>query len=312
MNASSTKLADLVDMDFPQAVFDEVLFITTLLASQIDPSQLTNAFGFTLSLYQGYWPSERACNTGFHDLRHITDTLLAMARLLHGASLNGHRLSQRHIFIGLVSAMAHDAGYLQDKKDGFGTGAKYTAVHVKRSMDFVERYGKRYGMTTEEVPISQLLVQCTDLDTDVAGMTFPSNTVALLGKLLACADLIGQMADRIYLEKLFFLYREFREGKVQGYRDEIDLLHKTLSFFDFVAERLKLQLGGVDRWLTAHFRSRWHISKNLYQVAMNEHKRYLAKILEQVDHAPETLLRRKRIVYELIRKQKSNPQGDLS
>lgn len=295
-----SKLADLVNMDSSQAVFDEVLFITTLMAPRMDPAQLTNAFGFTLSLYQGYWPSEQACNTGFHDLRHITDTLLAMARLLHGATLNGRHLSRRHIFVGLVSAMAHDAGYIQDKKDGVGTGAKYTAIHVQRSMAFMERYGKRYGLTSDEVPICQLLIQCTDLDTDVVAMDFPSHTMAMLGKLLAIADLIGQMADRIYLEKLFYLYREFKEGHVEGYRDELDLLTKTLSFFDFTAQRLKHPLGGLDKWLAAHFRSRWNISQNLYQVAMQKHKCYLAEILSQPHHEPQDLLRRKKIVRQLI------------
>lgn len=300
MTPSPPKLADLVNMDSPQAVFDEVLFITTLMAPRMDPSQLTNAFGFTLSLYQGHWPSEQACNTGFHDLRHITDTLLAMARLLHGAALNGHPLSARNVFVGLVSAMAHDAGYIQDKKDGVGTGAKYTAVHVQRSMAFMARYGKRYGLTAEEVPICQLLIQCTDLDTDVATMAFPSGSVAMMGKLLAIADLVGQMADRIYLEKLFYLYREFKEGRVAGYRDELDLLTKTLSFFDIAAERLKQPLGGMDRWLATHFRSRWNNPQNLYQDAMEKHKQYLTKILSQSNHEPKDLLRRKNILRHLL------------
>lgn len=300
MNALPSKLADLVDMDSPQAVFDEVLFINTLMAPQMDPAQLTNAFSFTLSLYQGHWPLEKACNTGFHDLRHITDTLLAMSRLLHGASLNGRHISQRHLFVGLVSAMAHDAGYIQDKEDGVGTGAKYTAVHVQRSLDFVARYGKRYGLLADEVPICQMLIQCTDLDCDVAEMNFPSNTVAMLGKLLACADLIGQMADRIYLEKLFYLFREFKEGRIAGYRDELDLLTKTLAFFDAVAHRMKNNLGGVDKWLNAHFKVRWNISENLYQVAMQKHKTYLAEILSHPEEKPDTLLRRKQIVRQLL------------
>lgn len=304
MTSLPSKLADLVDMDSPQAVFDEVLFVTTLMAPRMDPSKLTNAFGFTLSLYQGYWPSEQACNTGFHDLRHITDTLLAMARLLHGAALNAHPISPRNIFIGLVSAMAHDAGYIQDKKDGAGTGAKYTAIHVQRSMAFMERYGKRYGLRSEEVPICCQLIRCTDMDTDIASMDFESNTIAILGKLLGIADLIGQMADRIYLEKLFYLYREFKEGRVAGYRDELDLLTKTLSFFDLAADRIKNQLGGLDRWLSAHFRSRWNISQNLYQVAIEKHKKYLAEILDQSQTEPMELLRRKRIVFQLLKQGK--------
>ena len=179
---------------------------------------------------------ERACNTHFHDLRHITDTFLAMARLIHGAVLNGCHITARQILTGLVSTLLHDAGYIQDVGDGEGTGAKYTAVHVQRSMDFVERYGQRCGLTAQEIPDCRIMIQCTDLATDISAVRFPSSRVELLAKLLGLADLIGQMADRIYLEKLFYLYREFEEGNVSDYADEMDLLYKTLDFFPFCAQ----------------------------------------------------------------------------
>jgi hypothetical protein len=224
-------LADLVDMDSPAAVLDEVLFIMTLITPQMDPTRLTNAFNFAAGLYGGRWPGERECNTGFHDFRHITDTFLAMARLIHGAILNGHMLNEKQIYAGLVSAILHDAGYIQDADDGDGTGAKYTTVHVQRSMDFVQRYGQRYGLTQSEIPDCRQMILCTDLGIDIASLSFSSPRVELLGKLLGCADLIGQMADRIYLEKLFYLYREFEEGKVLDYADEMDLLAKDPLVF---------------------------------------------------------------------------------
>ncbi len=296
-------MADLVDMDSPEAVLDEVLFIMTLIAPQMDPSQVANAYGFTLSLYSGRWPTEKACNTHFHDLRHITDTVLAMARLIHGAILSGYRMDQRQIFTGLVSTMAHDAGYIQDKKDGVGTGAKYTTIHVQRSMAFIERYGQRYGLTLQEIPACQLMIQCTDLDIDVSTIQFPSRTVEVLAKLVGVADLIGQMADRIYLEKLFYLYREFKEGQVTDFTDEMDLLSKTLSFFPMVAKRFKNQLAGLDKVANAHFRARWNISENLYQVTINKQRRYLEHILAHPDRDPSEFLRRKQIVRKLLHPQ---------
>jgi hypothetical protein len=217
-------LHDLVDMTSPSAVFDEVSFITTLIAPQMDPSALTNAFSFTASLYHGLWPNERACNTHFHDLRHITDTLLAMARLIHGAIISGHRIAPRNAFVGLVAAMAHDSGYIQDIRDGIGTGAKYTAVHVQRSVEHIDRYGKRYGLTNSEISPCQAIIQCTDMKNDPSSFEFQNQECKTLGKILAVADLIGQLADRIYLEKLFYLYREFEEGRVEGYYNEMDML----------------------------------------------------------------------------------------
>ena len=297
------KLADLVDMKSPNAVFDEVSFITTLIAPQMDPSLLTNAFSFTVSLYRGLWPDEQACNTNFHDLHHITDTLLCMARLIHGAILKGNRITPRNAFIGLVAAMAHDAGYIQDIKDGIGTGAKYTAVHVQRSMAHIERYGKRYGLNSTEILPCQMIIQCTDMDIDPADIKFPSSSYRFIGNLLAVADLIGQMADRIYLEKLFFLYREFEEGCVEGYSDEMDLLKKSLSFFDIAHKRLSTQLDGLDRLATAHFNVRWNIPQNLYHIAIEKHQRYLGYVLTKPECDPSLFLRRKQIVQTLRKQQ---------
>ncbi len=298
-------LADFVDMDSPQAVLDEVLFIMTLIHPQMDPSQLTNAFSFMVSLYQGQWPGERECNTQFHDLRHITDTMLAMARLIHGAVIAGRHLSQRQVLVGMVSALVHDAGYIQDKSDEDGTGAKYTTVHVERSMGFIERYGQRYGLTAEEIPECQIMIQCTDLETDIASLHFPSGAVEMLAKLLGCADLIGQMADRIYLEKLFYLFKEFEEGQVTAYTDELDLLRKTLAFFPMVQKRVKEQLGGYDKFAKPHFNRRWGVSENLYQVAIERQQQYLAHIMAQPDQDLSKHLRRKKIVREILKEQQA-------
>ena len=45
------------------------------------------------------------------------------------------------------------------------------------------------------------------------------------------------MANENYLEKLPFLYDEFKEGGVQGYKDEFDLLEKTPAFWEMVKQR---------------------------------------------------------------------------
>ena len=292
-------LADYIDMDSPEAVLHEVQIILGLIDPAMDSTRISDAFHLVVGLYRGHWPSEQACNTHFHDLRHMTDTVLAMARLIHGAILNGHSMDYRQILTGLVGAMAHDAGYIQDKGDGTGTGAKYTIIHVQRSMDFIERYGRQCGLGAEEIPVCRLLIQCTDLEADIASIHFPSATYALLGKILACADLIGQMADRIYLEKLFYLFREFEEGQVNGYRDEMDLLSKTKAFFPLVGERIKDQLGGVDEFAVAHFKSRWDIPENLYSAAIEKQKRHLARILALGDCGPCDYLRRKNIVRKI-------------
>ncbi len=293
------QLADLIDMDSPSAVLDEVVFLLTLTDPAMDPSPVINAFNLTVSLYRGYWPAERACNTGYHDLRHITDTTLAMMRLIHGAFQQEQKFTQRQILTALVAAMIHDSGYIQDKSDLEGTGAKYTLVHVQRSMDFAGRYGRRFGLTANEIPDCQAMIKATDLAADVNSITFPSESVAMLARMLAAADLVAQMGDRIYLEKLLLLYREFREGSVSGYRNSLELLDKTVEFFNFIQERFRSQLRGVNRFLQSHFNARWGINCDLYARAMQNHQNYLISILQNRESDPRRSLRRKRIVQRL-------------
>ncbi|MDP6179472.1 MAG: hypothetical protein QGG48_06225 [Desulfatiglandales bacterium] len=56
---------------------------------------------------------------------------------------------------------------------------------------------------------------------------FRFREVELLSKTLATADLMGQMAGRIYLGKLLFLFYEFREGAIAEYDTEMELLKKS-------------------------------------------------------------------------------------
>jgi hypothetical protein len=58
-------LADLVDMDSPAAVLDEVLFIMTLITPQMDPTRLTNAFNFAAGLYGGGGPGNGSAIPAF-------------------------------------------------------------------------------------------------------------------------------------------------------------------------------------------------------------------------------------------------------
>ena len=113
------QLATLVDMESPEAVHNEVLHIMSLINTGFAAAPLEQVFRFTLDLYEGQLQEYRACNTDYHDLRHITDTYLAMARLLHGAHLSGEAFSDRQLFLGLTGALMHDTGMIQESS-GFG------------------------------------------------------------------------------------------------------------------------------------------------------------------------------------------------
>ena len=290
------QLYNLIPMDSPQAVLEEVIVIIDLISPDFDTAPVTSAFNTAVSLYQGRYPEYRSCNTEYHDLHHTIDTFLAMARLIHGAVLDGEIFANRHITFGLITALLHDAGYIQEEHDKEGTGSKYTANHVQRSMDFLERHGSELGLSYEEIAEGRAIILCTDLAVDISTIVFTSVKVELLGKMLGTADLLAQMADRKYLEKLLFLYHEFKEAGIGGYQDEVDLLRKTLAFYDFIAQRLKTTLDATDRFMASHFTLRWGAYSNLYHVAIENQRNYLKQIMGIQDSDPRDHLRRGGIV----------------
>jgi hypothetical protein len=293
------QMANIVNMDSPEAVLDEVLVILDLISAKFDAAPVTAAFNTAVSLFKGTYPGYQACTTGFHDLRHTTDTFLSMARLIHGAVLEGESFSHRQMALGLITALLHDAGYIQEEHDREGTGGKYTATHVQRSMDFLERSSAEYGLSKEEIADGQAMILCTSLTEDFSTMVFSSPEIELLGKMLATADLLAQMADRLYLEKLLFLFHEFTEGKVAAYESEADLIRNTVGFYASMTKRLDTTLGAADHFMGPHFASRWNIEANLYHEAMEKHKNHLQKILEVPDADPHDYLRRAGIAKEV-------------
>lgn len=298
------QLSELVEMDSTEAVLNEVLGILELIPLHDHVASLNSAFIFTVDLYRGNCPGYRACNTEYHDLRHITDTFLAMARLTHGAVINGVPFTERQIISGLIAALAHDTGYIQKESDGKGTGAKYTGNHVQRSMDFLKYHSTEYSLSATEASICQPMILFTDLAVDISKILFDSLESELLSKMLGAADLLAQMADRNYLEKLLFLYYEFKEANTGDYKSELDLLKKTIAFWDFISERLEAMHLDIDRFLISHFASRWKIEENLYDKAIQRQKQYLQHILEIPDSDPIDHLKRDKIVEKVRRKYK--------
>ena len=278
---SKTKLYDLVRTDSAEAVLNEVLLIVKNISPEFDAAAVTHAYITTIGLYEGIYPGYQACNTEFHDLRHSVETFLAMARLIHGATLDGNVFTHEQITLGLTASILHDAGYIQEDCDNEGTGAKHTGTHVQRSMDFLSNYAKEQGFSEESIAAARAMILCSDLSVDLGTIGFPSAEFELLGKMLGAADLLAQMADRTYLEKLLFLYREFSEANIGNYESEVDLLNKTVAFYDFIAHRLETTLDASDRFMTSHFTDRWNIPKNLYHESILRQKNYLSQILQK-------------------------------
>jgi hypothetical protein len=299
MERDTNRLASLIDMHDPASVLAEVKTIVTDIHPDFDVTGLERVFAMIEALYRGDYPGYRRCNTDFHDLQHTTDCLLAMARLIHGAVLHGERFTPEQIEPGLLAALFHDCGYVQTDTDTTGTGAKYTKTHIRRGIELMRDYFTEQHFPHTYARDAAAMIRCTGLGIDIAGIDFSSRSIEVLGKMLGSADLLGQMADRTYLEKLLFLYHEFTEGGIPGFDDEVTLLAKTLDFYAVTRERLSTTLDGHDRHLVLHFRRRWHLDKDLYAVAIQRNRDYLRFILDNHLAEHRAFLRRGDVVRRL-------------
>ena len=296
------QLSTLIDIESPEAVHKEVLHIFRLINPKFDTEQIDRVFKFTVDLYKGKLQEYKACNTDYHNLRHITDTYLAMARLLHGAQLSDVNFSDREIILGVASALMHDTGMIQESSDTEGTGAKYTQDHVRLSMDFVEKHAETLLLENQEVTDLRDMILCTDLMADLTAIDFSTEKIELLGKMLGTADLIAQMADRTYIEKLLFLYHEFREAQMGEFKNEVDFLHQTINFFEISAKRFDETLNNTNRYMVPHFKARWDIEENLYILSLEKQRAFLKKILTDDKKSIYQELKRDNIVDEVRRK----------
>jgi hypothetical protein len=289
-------------METPLRVLDEVRIIVSIMLPEFAFDTVNLVFKDIVGLFRGEYPGYRKCTTEYHDLNHTTHTFLVMARLMHGAFVCGHKLDHKHVNLALVCALMHDTGYIQTVDDYVGTGAKYTTVDTTRSIRFMDTYIGGQGLPRDNFKGYANVLRCTGLDTKIDEIQFESPQSELLGKMLGTADLLGQMADRIYLEKLLFLFCEFREGGVLGYDNELDLLKKTVDFYAMARKRFATQLGGVNKYMRHHLNARWNLDRDLYMEAIQNNINYLIFIMEKHEKDYRDHLRRGSLVEKLKQK----------
>lgn len=282
----------LLDTKDPCRVLQEVSLIAVSIDPDFDKACFRRVFDDIVRLFKGEYPGYRSCNTEYHDLKHTTDVLLSMSRLMHGFALKGCRIQGRTLLFGLISALMHDTGYIQTSDDTEGTGAKYTAVHVRRSIGFMTGYFETAGFKAEDAPMCARIISATDTDIRLCDIPFVSDEEELTGKALFAADILGQMADRMYLENLRFLFREFMEGLVRGYSSEDEFLRRTIEFYEMIRSRLETEIGYSDAFMRSHFTRQWDIDCDLYLAGLEKNISYLKKILQNCQGNYSGMLRR--------------------
>jgi hypothetical protein len=283
-----------VNVEDPARVRDAVMALYAARYPGIELGPLERAFADFKSLFQGSYPGYLACDTLYHDMRHTLDMTLALARLVDGHERScaaSERLGPRRAMLGVLIALLHDSGYLKRASEGsVANGAVFTKTHVTRGADFISAYLPHIGFGAEAGTAARL-VHFTGYEMEIDEIRIEDPRDRLVGCLVGTADLIGQMSDRMYLEKCReFLYQEFVWGKIARerlpdghevvrYASAEDLIIKTPGFYEYVARtRIQKKLGGVDRYAEAHFDG-----QNLYQSEIERNMDFLRQTIETAD-----------------------------
>ncbi|MDP2805873.1 MAG: HD domain-containing protein [Gallionellaceae bacterium] len=302
---SDSDIRNLFDNDEPLDVWLKASEIVQRISPQFDFSQSRCVFDDVLRLFDGSYPGYLRIQTPYHDLRHTLDIFICSVRMLHGVHLSLTELNDEEINLVLISAMLHDIGYAQKPEEPQGSGAQFTKTHVARGIAFMESKSDEWQLPNSWPPCLAAIIQCTNLGHNLSKIEFPSQRIRLLGQIVASADLVGQMADRTYLEKLLFLFLEFKEAEFGDYKNTNDLLKKTRSFYNLIRTTLENALGGICHHLQYHFKDWYGVERNFYVESVERNILYLDRVISLNEEEWLNMLKRHGIVkaYSEISKQ---------
>ncbi len=267
------KKARKIDRQSPASHAANQQTVGLILAISLDeygeiPPRLAGLFSDVADLYAGHWPSHEACAVTYHNFSHALDVCLAAARMLSGWNRveQAQILDEKYFQLGMAAALLHDAGYIKNKGDLAGAGGKFTLIHVERSMEIAREYLSRKQWPPEDVEAVSRMISITDYTKlpDLAPL-FTDLRMKAMAQMVATADLVAQMADTDYVQRIDDLFAEFEEAYAFETREDLaqkgtkvyktvqDIKDGTIAFYEqFVVPTLG-KLGRMDRYLTNFF-----------------------------------------------------------
>ena len=257
----SPSMRPLVDTKDLTAVERDVELCYRSIFSDAHEHFVSQAFGWAQACFEGRYSGYLPIDARYHDLEHTLQGTLCMVRILHGRhQAQVQPLCTRRLFeLGLLAILLHDTGYLKRTNDTEGTGAKYTLVHVRRSIDFAGQLLGKRGFGPTDIRAVPNMISCTGLNVDLESIPFQDDIEKIVGFALGTGDLLGQMAAQDYVEKLPILFEEFAEAqRFTGadsssriiFGDAEDLMRKTPQFWEhYVRPKIEGDFQGLYAFL---------------------------------------------------------------
>ncbi|MBE9114713.1 HD domain-containing protein [Lusitaniella coriacea LEGE 07157] len=192
-------------------------------------------------------------DAAYHNIEHTLRVALAGQEILLGKQIQEGNVTERDWLHGIVALLCHDIGYLRGicRQDRIEQGIYATGKGDTTSLPphATDASLNPYHVDRGKLFVREYLSDCRLLDLDIVQHNieltrFPVpkdeayQQTGNYASLARAADLIGQLADPKYLEKLPALYCEFEENGTNqrlGYKNLGELRADYPNFFWNVA-----------------------------------------------------------------------------
>jgi hypothetical protein len=204
-------------------------------------------------------------NAPYHNLDHTVLVTLTGQEILRGKQLQAQAVTDHDWFHFILSLLCHDVGYVRgvcqtDRVDQHSyamgvadghigltptaTDASLAAYHVDRSKQFVQEAFRHHPQI--DIATIQHYIELTRFPIAPAALYQDTKSYAGLART---ADLVGQLSDPNYLDKLPDLFNEFAETGVHqalGYHNAQDVKADYPRFFRQILPYLQDGLDYLD------------------------------------------------------------------
>jgi hypothetical protein len=288
---ANSKLSDLLDLEDREAVRRELSGIVAEADPLADLDLLHGLMDDVSAIFDGRDPAFEACRTPYHNLEHTFGVIVAAARIGFGALSLRPEFPAGLLLPTMVAALFHDIGLIKDKGDTEGTGAKHMLIHEKRGAAIADGYLARRAVDPGTRRFVAALFEFTRLETPPESIE-AGGALRAGGGILGTADLLAQISDRKYLEKLPRLYMEFKEAGMNQFASAYDLLLQTEEFMRTAHDRLDRLMPDRSAAARIYFLHRHGLDRDLYQEAVNKNLEHLGRLVDAGPQGYRAMLRR--------------------